>query len=135
MRERSGQDASGGGAAGEGRVTPIDIATIERLRAEGWTQSAIARHVGCSEYAVRYHKARAAAAHPATDFYPLDGVTFPLDTKHGFMWCMPIDPPLANDGDGVGCAHCAMESRCREHVALGDFMACERAPLRSEVRE
>jgi len=116
-------------------VIPADIATINRLRSEGWSQVRISRELGMPRNTVRYYFLKAQAAHLASDFYPMDGVTFPLDTKDGLMWCMPIRPPQTGDRSEDCCAKCAMESRCREHVARGDCMACERPPLRSEVRE
>ena len=116
---------------GARRVTPDDIATINRLRSEGWSQVRISRELGMPRSTVRYYFLK---AQRADNLYPLDNVTLPLVTDHGLMWFMPIRPPQTGDRSEDCCAKCPLEQQCREHVARGDFIACER-PLRSEVRE
>ena len=61
----------------------------------------------------------------------------PLQTTAGLCWHIPVTPPrgggLAHKKrKGSTCYYCPMEPHCRDAVARGDFVACER-PLRWEV--
>ena len=112
-------------------MTPDDIAAITTLRADGLTHKQIAAVVGCSNKAVAYHLKK--AAHEAR-LYPLDKITLPLVTDSGLMWHEKIEAPVQNSQESDCCAHCELEEECRPHVAIGDYMACER-PMLWEVRE
>ena len=116
-------------------MNPADRIAIHTLRAEGLSHRAIARELGCNRETVRYHLNKEAEKQRAIDvLYPLDGVKLPLETISGTMWFMPIKPPVLAPGQSDPCSHCPLEMQCREHVAQGDFMACER-PLKKEVVE
>jgi len=111
------------------------IAQIMHMRSTGWSQPKIAARLGMTKDQVRHVIDKATGKkRTQSALYPLDDVRLPLLTASGVMWCMPIKPPerksMAEHTDI--CANCAMEPHCREHVAQGDYIACER-PLASEV--
>jgi len=72
--------------------------------------------------------------------------TLPLRTRKGTMWHVPVPPPSSqrvnamrrrrlSDGRCTSisasmCEFCPYETQCREAVAHGDFIACERALAR-----
>ena len=71
----------------------------------------------------------------------------PLKTRIGTIWAMPVKPPSAGciaakrnkRGERARlcytvCDFCARQERCREAVAVGDFIGCE-WPLTRELLE
>ena len=108
-----------------------DIAAITSLRADGLTHKAIAAIVGCTHKAVAYHLKKAAYE---SRMYPLEKIRLPLVTDSGLMWHEQVEAPVHNSQQDDCCAHCELEAECGPHVAIGDYMACER-PMLWEVRE
>jgi len=56
----------------------------------------------------------------------------PQLTLAGMVWIRPVRPPKSVSHHSTPCANCPLEGKCREAVANGDFVGCER-PLEREI--